>query len=74
MLIITSTSVTSTAGRFSAVTGPQLKALRKRLGLSLAPTAQQLGVSARSICRWESERRATPAGAQKLFQLLNKVK
>lgn len=56
------------------MTGPQLKALRKRLGLSLAQTAQQLGVSARSICRWESERRAIPAGAQKLFQLLNKVK
>lgn len=54
--------------------GSELKALRKKLGLSLAETARQLGVSARSIARWESGGRSIPEGAMKLFKLLNKVK
>lgn len=56
------------------MTGAELKASRKKIGLSLAQLARQLEVSARSIARWESGAQTIPEGAIKLFKLLNKVK
>lgn len=56
------------------MTGPELKALRKSLGLSLAQMALQLEVSARSIARWEAGKRPIPPGPEKLFLLLNSRK
>lgn len=54
--------------------GAELKALRKKLGLSLADAARQVEVSPRTWARWEADTRAAPAGAVKLFKLVNKVK
>jgi len=51
-----------------------MKRLRKQLGLSLFETAQQLGISPRSIARWEAGRRPIPEGPEKLFLLLNRRK
>lgn len=56
------------------MTGAELKALRKSLGLSLAKAARQVEVSARSWARWESGLQNIPEGAVKLFKILNKVK
>ena len=56
------------------MTGPEFKALRKKLDLSLSQTARQLEVSSRTIARWESGQMKIPAGAVKLFRLLNNVK
>lgn len=55
------------------MTGPELKALRKSLGLSLAQAARQVEVSARSWARWEAGTQKIPDGPVKLFKLLNKV-
>jgi len=54
--------------------GAELKALRKKLGLSLAQAARQVEVSPRTWARWEAGDQAIPLGAIKLFKLLNKVK
>jgi len=54
--------------------GPELKKARKALKLSLSQAAKQLEVSPRTIARWESGAQAIPAGAIKLFKLLNKIK
>lgn len=56
------------------MTALQLKALRRRLGLSVAEAARQVEVAARSWYRWENGSRSIPDGAVKLFKLLNKVK
>ena len=56
------------------LTGGRLKALRKRLGLSLAEASRQVEVSTRTWARWESGVQKIPGGAIKLFLLLNKVK
>lgn len=53
--------------------GSELKALRKRLGLSLSQAARQVEVSARTWARWESGVQRVPDGAVKLFLILNKV-
>ena len=55
------------------MTGAELKSLRKKLGLSLAKASQQIEVSARTWCRWESGAQAIPAPALRLFLILNKV-
>jgi len=55
------------------MTGAELKALRKQLGLSLAKAARQVEVSPRSWARWESGVQAIPEGAVKLFRILNKL-
>jgi DNA-binding transcriptional regulator YiaG len=53
--------------------GSELKALRKKLGLSLAQASRQVEVSARTWARWESGVQAIPEGALKLFRILNKM-
>ena len=45
------------------MTGAELKALRKSLGLSLAQASRLVEVSARTWCRWESGQQRIPAGA-----------
>lgn len=55
------------------MTGAQLKALRKKLGLSLAQASRQVEVSARTWARWESGVQEIPLGALKLFRILNKL-
>lgn len=52
----------------------QFKALRKKLGLSLAQAAEQIHVSPRTIARWESGERHLPEGVIHLFCLVNKVR
>jgi DNA-binding transcriptional regulator YiaG len=56
------------------MTGKQLKALRKSLGLSLAQASRQVEVSSRTWCRWESGAQDIPPGALKLFMMLNEKK
>lgn len=56
------------------MTGPELKALRKDLGLSLSAAARQCEVTARTWARWEASPTQTiPAGALKLFRIINKI-
>jgi DNA-binding transcriptional regulator YiaG len=55
------------------MTGAELKALRKQLGLSLAQASRQVEVSARSWARWEAGDQPIPEGALKLFRILNKL-
>jgi len=56
--------------KHSFMTGSELKALRKKLGLSLAQAARQVEVSSRTWARWETSERV-PEGAVKLFEILN---
>jgi DNA-binding transcriptional regulator YiaG len=53
------------------LSGEELKALRKKLGLSLAQASRQVEVSARTWARWESGDQSIPDGALKLFRILN---
>jgi transcriptional regulator with XRE-family HTH domain len=53
--------------------GAELKALRKKLGLSLAQAARQVEVSPRTWARWEAGDQPIPEGAMKLFRILNKL-
>jgi transcriptional regulator with XRE-family HTH domain len=53
------------------VTGPELKKLRKSLGLSLAKAAAQVEVSPRTWARWEVI--GAPPGAIKLFRIVNRL-
>lgn len=53
------------------LTGAELKALRKELGLSLAKASRQVEVSARTWARWEAGDQEIPAGALRLFRILN---
>lgn len=53
------------------VSGPELKALRISLGLSLSKAARQVEVSARTFARWESGKQRIPDGAVKLLIILN---
>lgn len=55
-----------------AMTGAELKALRKSLGLSLAEAAKQVEVSVRTWARWETSDEVPP-GAVKLFKIVNKL-
>ncbi len=56
------------------MTGPELKALRNKLGLSLAQAAKQVGVSVSTWCRWENGTTPVPRLAATVFKLMNKVK
>lgn len=53
--------------------GQELKALRKKLDLSLAQAARQVEVGVSTWCRWESGKQKIPEGAVKLFKILNRV-
>mgnify|MGYP003910381227 CR=1 FL=1 len=53
--------------------GPELKALRKKLGLSLAQASRQVEVSVRTWARWEASDKEVPPGAVKLFKIVNKL-
>lgn len=53
------------------MTGAELKKLRKKLGLSLAQASRQVEVSARTWARWEAGGQDIPAGALKLFKIVN---
>lgn len=52
------------------MTGTQLKALRKRLGLSLAGASRLVSVSPRSWARWGTADSSIPDGALHLFLIL----
>jgi DNA-binding transcriptional regulator YiaG len=52
------------------MTGAELKALRKSIGLSLAQASRQVEVSSRTWARWEVSDEP-PQGAIKLFQIEN---
>ncbi len=51
--------------------GAELKKLRKKLGLSLSQASRQVEVSSRTWARWEAGTQQIPAGALKLFLILN---
>jgi len=53
------------------MTGAQLKKLRYKLGLSLRQASQQVHVGVSTWCRWESGKQDIPAGALKLFLIVN---
>lgn len=53
------------------MTGSELKTLRKMLGLSLAKASGQVSVNPSTWCRWEKGTQRIPAGAVKLFLILN---
>ena len=55
------------------MTGSKLKALRKKLKLSLSQASRQCEVSVSTWCRWENLK-AVPLRAEKLFKLANKIK
>ena len=59
------------AGNEINMNGPELKQLRKKLGLSLAQAARQVEVSPRTWARWEAGDQNIPEGAMKLFRILN---
>lgn len=50
------------------MTGPELKALRNRLGLSVSKAARQCDVAERSFARWESGERAVPDGIERVLK------
>jgi DNA-binding transcriptional regulator YiaG len=52
----------------------ELKAHRKRLGLSLAQAAAQVHVSARTWAHWEKGDRHIPEAVVHLFCVLNKIR
>lgn len=52
----------------------ELKAHRKRLGLSLAQAAAQVHVSPRTWARWEAGDRHLPESIVELFCLKNGIK
>ena len=53
--------------------GADLKALRKKLGLSLSKAARQVEVSTRTWARWEAGDQSIPDGPMKLFRIVNKI-
>jgi transcriptional regulator with XRE-family HTH domain len=53
------------------MSGAELKSLRKDLGLSLSHAARQVEVSTRTWARWEAGNQDIPAGALKLFRIVN---
>ena len=55
------------------MSGAELKTLRKELGLSLSQAARQVEVSTRTWARWEAGDQQIPAGALKLFRIVNHV-
>ena len=57
----------------TTLTRQELRAHRLRLGLSLAQAAEQVHVSPRTWCRWESGERHLPETAAHLFLLVNKI-
>ena len=56
------------------MTGDELKHWRTSLGLSVAQASRQVEVGVRTWTRWESGKKPIPAGAIKLFELLNPKK
>lgn len=56
------------------MTNIELKQLRKSLGLSLAESAKQVGVTPSTWCRWESGETPLPYAEIQLYKLVNKVK
>lgn len=56
------------------MTGSELKAMRKKLGLSLAEASKQVEVSVSTWCRWENGTTPVPRLAATVFKLMNRVK
>ena len=56
------------------MTGQELKALRKKLGLSTTAAAAQVHVASRTWARWEAGDRHIPEAIVHLFCTLNKIK
>lgn len=55
------------------MTGKELKALRKKLGLSMTQAAAQVHVTSRTWARWEAGDRHLPEAIVHLFCNLNKI-
>jgi DNA-binding transcriptional regulator YiaG len=54
-----------------SLSGKELRAARQELGLTVTEIAASLGVSARTIDRWESSEKPIPETASRLFKILN---
>lgn len=59
------------AANMATVTRQQLRALRKKLGLSVAAASVQVHVASRTWVRWESGEIPVPEIAAHLFSILN---
>lgn len=59
-----------TARIVRAVTGAHVRRIRKRLGLTQAELAEQLGVAENSVARWERDEMGIRPTAQRLLQML----
>ena len=55
-----------------AMTGTEVRQIRKRLGLTQAALAEQIGVTASSVARWEQGVIGIRESAARLLQLLAK--
>ena len=54
------------------MTGAELKAIRKGIGLSLSQVTAQIEVSVATWCRWEADgEKEIPAPELKLFRIMN---
>ena len=52
------------------MTGAQFRRAKDELGLSLAATARELGVSARTVARWQASDAEIPRPIEKLMLVL----
>ena len=52
------------------MTGPEVRALRRKLGLTQAQLGEQLGVHGNSVARWERDEMAVRESAARLLRLL----
>jgi len=50
----------------------QVKALRKRLGLTQSKFAEKMGVTLQAVQHWEQGRRSVAGSAEKLMECLGK--
>ncbi len=55
------------------MTGHDFRAARESLGLTPTEVGSSLGVSARTVSRWESSEKAIPETAARLFRILHDV-
>lgn len=53
--------------------GHEFRDARESLGLTITEVGSSLGVSARTVARWESSSKPIPETAAKLFRILHDV-
>ena len=58
----------------SGMTGGALRRIRKRLGLTQAALAAEMGTTGNTIARWERGERSIPGPAEKLARLLDQLR